>query len=124
LIDCFNVYADFFGSPEEWPLWLGGTSFRWLGEALDASIHIDDATWAGQVATPVLLLQADHDTYVTSDGQDAFCSRARNCQKIRIPGTRHELYREQDEPRASYMDSIHNFLKTHTGPGRNPTTRP
>jgi lysophospholipase len=120
----WQVYADFYSSPEEWPLSLGGTSFRWLGEAIRASVQIDDAAWAAQVTKPVLLFQADHDTYVTPDGQNAFCSRAPRCQKIFIPGTRHEIYREQDEPRASYMDSIQSFLKEHSSPGRNPATRP
>lgn len=126
----WQVYADFYSSPEEWPLSLGGTSFRWLGEAIRASVQIDDAAWAAQVTTPVLLFQADQDTYVTPDGQDAFCSRAPRCQKILVPGTRHELYREQDGPRASYMDSIQNFLKEHTrlevptSVGRNPATKP
>jgi lysophospholipase len=122
----WQVYADFYSSPEEWPLSQGGTSFRWLGEALRASIKIDDAAWAAQVTTPVLLFQADQDTYVTSEGQDAFCSRAPRCQKIFVPGTRHEIYREQDGPRASYWDSIQNFLReqTEARSGRNPATRP
>lgn len=118
----WQFYADFYSRPEEWPLSLGGASFRWLGEAVRMFILIDDETWAREVKTPVLLFQADQDSYVTPEGQNAFCSWAPRCQKIFVPGTRHEIYREQDIPRASYMNSIQQFLNEHTRPGQNPAT--
>lgn len=120
----WQFYADFYSKPEEWPLSLGGASFRWLGEAVRSSILIDDENWASQVTTPVLLFQADQDTYVSPEGQNAFCSRAPRCEKIFVPGTRHEIYREQDAPRTSYMNRIRQFLDEHTARGRNPATHP
>jgi lysophospholipase len=120
----WQFYADFYASPEEWPLSLGGASFHWLGEALRSSVLVDDDAWASLIQTPVLLFQADQDTYVSPEGQNAFCSRAPRCQKIFIPGTRHEIYREQDGPRASYMNRIHQFLDELTRPGQNPATHP
>jgi lysophospholipase len=120
----WELYANIYGSPEEWPLALGGASFRWLRESVRTSILIDDDAWASQIKTPILLFQAEHDTYVSPDAQNAFCSRAPHCQKIFVPGTRHEIYREQETARASYMNSIRQFLNERTRPGQNPATHP
>jgi lysophospholipase len=106
----WKVYAEFYSSPEEWPLALGGASFQWLGEAIRQTIVVDDEAWASQVKPPVLLFQAETDTYVTPEGHDAFCVRAPRCRKVFVPGTRHEIYREQDAPRAAYMKEIWRFL--------------
>ncbi len=118
----WQYYANFYSRPEEWHLSLGGASFHWLGEAVRKFILIDDEAWARQIKTPVLLFQADRDSYVTPDGQNAFCAWAQRCRKIFVPGTRHEIYREQDAPRAFYMNSILQFLDEQTGPGQNPST--
>ncbi|WP_141734266.1 alpha/beta fold hydrolase [Oligoflexus tunisiensis] len=106
----WQAYADFYSSPEEWPYALGGASFHWLGEAVRQSILVDDEAWASQLKTPVLLFQAENDTFVSAEGQDAFCSRAPRCRKVFVPGTRHEIYREQDAPRAAYLKEIWKFL--------------
>jgi lysophospholipase len=120
----YQFYADFYNSPEEWPLSLGGSSFHWLGEALRAGLQVVDEAWARQVQTPVLLFQADHDTYVSPEGQNAFCSYALRCQKVFVPDTRHEIFREKDAARALYMNSIFQFLDEHSGTGPNPATQP
>ncbi|HYX31651.1 MAG TPA: alpha/beta fold hydrolase [Oligoflexus sp.] len=118
----WQFYADFYSSPEEWPRSLGGASFRWLHEALRGTELVDHDEWAAQVQTPILLFQAEHETFVGSEGQDAFCLRAAQCRKIFVPGTRHEIYREQDAARAPYLLTIWQFLEEHAGSGRNPAT--
>jgi lysophospholipase len=120
----YQFYADFYNSPEEWPLSLGGSSFQWLEEALQAGFQVVNEEWARQINTPILLFQADQDTYVSPDGQNEFCSYAQRCQKIFVPGTRHEIFREQDAARAFYMNSIFKFLDEQTRPGPNPATQP
>jgi lysophospholipase len=107
----WRFYADFYSSPEEWPRSLGGASFQWLSEALRGTILVDSEAWATTVITPILVFQADQDTYVDSEGQDAFCRRAPQCRKIFVPGTRHEIYREQDAARAPYLLTIWQFLE-------------
>jgi len=106
----YQFFADFYSSPEEWPLSLGGASFRWLYAALRSTELVDNDEWAATVKTPILLFQADQDTYVAPDGQDAFCLRALQCRKIFMPGTRHEIYRELDVSREPYMATVWRFL--------------
>jgi len=89
----------------------GGPSYQWLREAL--GVTDDLAALAPKVKTPVLLFQAGADSFVSPEGQDAFCAAAPMCRKVLIPGGRHEMFREVDEIRGRFMQETLGFLASH-----------
>jgi lysophospholipase len=107
-------------SHERWSLWeqeiipnneairFGGITNHWLRESLIAGHRaIRDAA---KIDVPLLLLQAEEDGVVGLDAQERFCRRAPRCDKVRIPGARHEILIEEEEIRAEAIGRIKNFL--------------
>ncbi len=105
----WQSYADFISSEKEFPLVLGGASFHWLLESLRSTQSAVSKTWTDAIKTPILIFQAEDDTYVDNAGQDEFCTKVLECRKIFVAGTRHEIYREQDSARTLYLQSILHF---------------
>lgn len=95
---------------------LGGPTRGWASEACSASDTL--IAQAGQITTPLLVLQAGDDVAVTAEGQAEFCaalSRAtgRTCESgapVRIEGARHELLIEADPYRVPAMTAILDFF--------------
>jgi len=107
-------------SHERWSLWeqeiipnneairFAGITNHWLRESLIAGHRaIRDAA---KIDVPLLLLQAEEDGVVGLDAQERFCRRAPRCDKVRIPGARHEILIEEEEIRAEAIGRIKNFL--------------
>lgn len=100
---------------------LGGPTRRWVGEACAVSDRM--LAQAGEVRTPLLLLQAGEDTAVMPEAQDAFCSArlaatGQGCGgeqggPLRIPGAAHELFIEADAYRVPALNAVLDFFARH-----------
>lgn len=77
---------------------LGGPSARWVWQGIAAAKRC--IAEANHITTPVLLLQASHDTIIDNQAQQRFCQAmqqaGKTCQLTVIPGARHELLFESD----------------------------
>lgn len=87
----------------------GGASYNWTNEAFKVTKEITKYENASKVEIPVLLFQAEEDTYVKPGGQNKFAKGAKNCEIKLIKNARHELYRETDEIQKPYLEEILNF---------------
>ncbi len=97
---------------------LGGPTYHWVHESLQAIKKI--LARAGNITTPLLLLQASEDSIVDNRSHVIFCkimaqagqNRTKN-QLIVIKGARHEILFEQDRLRAEALSAITDFFAQH-----------
>ncbi len=92
----------------------GGASNRWVSE-LVASCN-RNLTLSEKVTLPVLVFQAANDTYVLPKPQEEFCAKAKNCTLIRVPNSRHEIFREGDGPRLQEFRTVEKFFAAPSYP--------
>jgi lysophospholipase len=89
----------------------GGATYGWLKRSMEGGALA--RMQAARVQTPVLLLQAEEDSYVKLEGQDSFCQNADDCSKVFLFGSRHEILMETDEIRTVALDYIRSFLRKY-----------
>jgi lysophospholipase len=95
---------------------LGGPTTHWVSRACEASREARKD--AAQITIPVLVLQAEKDTAVTSRGQELFCSNLmaggkNQCEggsPVVIKGAYHELFIEKDEYRIPALTKTLDFI--------------
>ena len=78
----------------------------WYLESLKATKKLIKKENASKVKIPVLLFQAEYDTYVIPKGQNKFASYAKNCELIHVKGSKHETYFERDEIVFPVLDKV------------------
>ena len=88
----------------------GGASYLWFKQALDATYELTKAGNAAKVTIPVILFQAENDSFVQPAGHTAFAKAAKNCKIVLIKKARHEIYREVDSIMNPYFDQVFKFL--------------
>lgn len=93
---------------------VGGVTWRWLCESLNASSR---AATLGRYATvPTLLLQAGSDTVVKPGSQDRYCTESPTCQKSTFPTAKHELLNEVDPIRNEALSQVLKFFAAKGNP--------
>jgi len=91
---------------------IGGQTNRWVREAIEATWTMGDD--ASKLTTPLLLLQAQDDAYVSPGRQEKICKRAQDCTLHRLPaGSRHELYQEIDPVRTDALERAYQHFLAH-----------
>lgn len=94
---------------------MGGMSNRWVVEAIKAQEWF--AKHNGDVDIPVLLLEADDDSFVcTCRPFSKLCRLAKDCRRIHYPTTYHEILFEKNWARDHAMKTSIEFLKTGVRP--------
>ncbi|BCZ45342.1 lysophospholipase [Clostridium gelidum] len=91
----------------------GGTSALWYIESSKATRKLVKKENASKVKIPVLLFQAEYDTYVISRGQNKFASYAKDCELIHVKGAKHESYFEKDEILFDFLDKAFLFYENN-----------
>ena len=92
---------------------LGGASYRWLCEALQATSLVQTLGMYSNV--PTLLFQAGSDTLVQADGQDRYCDEAARCQKVVYGDSYHEVLMERDAVRNDALTKTIKFFRAWGG---------
>lgn len=72
-------------------------SYQWSREAMHVTEKILAPGAPEKIACPVLLFQAETDSSVLPGPQEAFIKRVPDGKIIRVPGSRHEIFRSTDE---------------------------
>jgi lysophospholipase len=86
----------------------GGVTNRWIRESLAAGHRaVRDAE---QIKVPVLILQAEQDSFTKAGAQDRFCRRTPLCRKVLMRGAKHEILIEREDIRAAAIAHIKTFL--------------
>lgn len=110
--DCATSRArfDYYQSlrRQEPALQTSAASYSWAREAIRAGRRA--LAEADQIQAPVLLFQAETDTLVTAQAQADFIRRVKNGRLVRVPGSKHEIYRSENTVLAGYWKELLSFL--------------
>lgn len=91
-------------------------TYQWMRESLRTVKQIVNRKNCSRVTVPVLLFQAEHDSLVKPEGQNRFISYLANGRLTRIIGSKHEIYRSENEILQPYLDELlqfyHDFYET------------
>ncbi|MBT1177716.1 alpha/beta fold hydrolase [Bifidobacterium callimiconis] len=91
-------------------------TFGWVREGLRMYKSIVRRSACERVEAPLLIFQAENDTYVLPKPQNRFATqvRAGGCpvQLVRLKGSRHEMTTERNEIMQQYVGRILDFLHT------------
>ncbi|MCF1426472.1 MAG: alpha/beta fold hydrolase [Shewanella sp.] len=109
----YGVYRALYQSKPQ--IQLGSPTNHWLVQALDACERAIEAARSTRV--PLLILQAENDTIVDNSGQNDALGGL--CQKLVIPGARHEIFIETDERRNQALQAVLAFFERHCVDGTN-----
>ena len=90
---------------------LNGGSFAWLDAGFEATEQMQEE--AAQATVPILLFQADEDTYVLPEGHYIFANQAPNTQLIFVEDSQHEIYLSSNEIMIPYFNTIFEFLEEY-----------
>ena len=85
-------------------------STKWGREAIKACRRASSPGEIAKIRVPVLLFQAEKDAFVVNPAQDAFAAHCENCELVKLPGLRHELYFNSGEGLQAYWEKIFAFL--------------
>lgn len=93
----FRVNRDLLDEAEFATARMGGATWKWVREAIWASISMRRD--ADELETPTLVMQAEADKVVVPDAQTKFCDKTPRCTRVSFAGAYHELLMETDEIR-------------------------
>lgn len=89
----------------------GGPSVQWYIESLNATKKIVNKKNASKVKIPVLLFQAEYDTYVMPKAHFKFARYATNCELVYLKESKHEGYSEKDEILFPFVEKVLSFYE-------------
>ncbi len=91
---------------------MNAASYGWLKSAGRLNWYLLQKGWK-QIKAPILMFQADNDTYVSKREQERFVQKLSprgNVRLIRKPDTRHEIYFSKNSILEGYWEEIFDFL--------------
>ncbi|MCD8069179.1 MAG: alpha/beta hydrolase [Lachnospiraceae bacterium] len=108
---------------------MSGASYGWLREAFRLNKYLMKNAWKN-ISAPVLVIQAEKDTTVSKEQQEEFIRKLAAAKRavgkhsssetvreksltrfVRIPGTKHEIYRSDDKTTAKYFKGCLNWFR-------------
>lgn len=113
----YKRFVDLYQRTPE--LQLGGVTFSWLQQALQANKDIFNDI--DKIATPITIIQAGADSVVSNDAQNTFCQRlsqrspaiCNDGYPIVIEDAYHELFFEQDEYRDQALAAVSKWIEQY-----------
>ena len=91
---------------------MNAATYGWLYACVRLSTYLRKKGWKKMTA-PVLLFQADNETFVINPQQDAFIEKLKkrgvSARLIHVPKTKHEIWRADDDTLEGYLDEIFRF---------------
>ena len=109
--DCKNRYLVYYREQVKNPnLQNSGCSCKWALESFLAAERMLQKKNCSRINIPVLLFQAENDTFVLPGGQDKFIENVPGSKLIFVPNTKHEIYLSDDAVLKRYVAAIMGFL--------------
>jgi lysophospholipase len=113
----YQIFKDLYQQTPE--LQLGGVTFQWLAQAIQANKDI--FTNIDKLTVPILVLQSGSDTIVDNQAQDDFCqvlhqvnqSSCPDGKALKIEGAFHELFFEQDKYRQPAIEQVIKWFESY-----------
>ena len=91
----------------------GGSSALWYIESSKAIKELVKKENILKIKIPILLFQAEYDTYVIPRAQNKFARYAKNCELIYVKGSKHEAYFERDEITFAFIEKLLSFYENN-----------
>lgn len=91
-------------------------SYAWGSAAIKAGCQAVKRKNASRITIPVLLFQAGKDNQVRAAAQENFIKQIEKGRLMKVPSSKHEIYRARQEVLEPYMEKIRTFF----GNGRYP----
>lgn len=88
-----------------------GPTYSWTLEAIGVTKKLLAAGVPEKIACPVRMYSAEWDFSVMPEEQKQFIARVKNGTRIPVPGSRHEIYRSNDEVLFPWWHEVLTFLK-------------
>ena len=93
---------------------MSAASCGWMNETAKLSGYLTGKGWK-QVQTPLLIFQAQDDAFVSAAEQDRFAEKVKAAgkapvKKLRVEGTKHEIFNSEDRVLQNYWKEIRMFL--------------
>ncbi len=89
-----------------------GASYSWTKESILAGRKA--VKEAGKITVPVLLLQAESDNMVKEQEQQEFIEKVPEGRMVKVPGSKHEIYRSENPVLEEYWKLVLDFLDAGT----------
>ena len=92
-------------------LYMNGATYGWLHAGIKMSVYLQKKG-RKKITAPVLLFQADYETFVVNKQQNIFIDKLKSkgsAELIHVPESRHEIYRSHDKTLADYLEKIFGF---------------
>jgi lysophospholipase len=70
------------------------------------------------VKVPILIVAAGNDQIVSTPATERFASRIKNCTRIVLAGSRHEILQERDELREQFWAAFDAYIPGYSQIGR------
>lgn len=105
----YNYVLHYEAADEKYRMSAG--SYKWLTAAIEATEKVVEN--AESYTTDTLLFQAEKDTTVGPNGQNAFAAKASNVQMILVEDSKHNILFTDNETFIPYMNTILEFYEEH-----------
>ena len=92
-------------------LQMSGATWGWLQNAIRLSGFIMKTAWK-TVSCPVLLFQAENESFVVNAQQERYLEKVSplvSARLVRIPGTKHEIYRSHNDALEVFLNEVFAF---------------
>ena len=94
---------------------MNAASCGWVNETARLNRYLMGEGWK-QIQTPLLIFQAQDDTFVSSAAQDRFAEKVKAAGKVsvkmlRVDGTKHEIFNSDDKVLQNYWTEVLSFLE-------------
>lgn len=86
-------------------------SIGWGLEAVKATRRVISKYQCSRIQIPVLLFSAELDDVVRGDAQETFAARTAQCELVRVPGVKHEIYMSHKTVLREYWEKLFAFLR-------------
>ena len=98
---------------------MSAASCGWLNETARLSRYLLGKGWK-LVQTPLLIFQAQDDTFVSATAQDQFAEKVKDAgkvsvRKLLVDSTKHEIFNSEDRVLQNYWKEILTFLEMNAG---------
>ena len=87
-----------------------GTSFQWILNSVKITDSLMDKNRIQKIRTPLMILQAEKDHFVSNQHHNLFCEKIPNCCYIEKISGKHEIFIETDKLRNKAVKQVMQFF--------------
>jgi len=91
-------------------LGIGSPTIGWVAAACRSVAKITSIAFMENVKAPILIVAAGYDRIVSTDAIELFASRLKNCTRIVLAGSKHEILQERDELREQFWAAFDAYI--------------